>query len=171
MLSAGTLKFGPNIKVTDPCYDDSNDCCYENLTIKPGEYICAYNTADRFGVSMCGIYNAEIFKNLEDIENLHNQINDGFDCIGTICVDAGLAGFFENKPDFTNDEWSHLCNLTFSNETDSDFKVIDNCAYIKNGNDYKGFFTSSGEGDGDYHVYVKRNKDGEIIAAYINFYH
>lgn len=25
MLSAGTLKFGPNIKVTDPCYDNSKD--------------------------------------------------------------------------------------------------------------------------------------------------
>lgn len=89
MLSAGILKFGPNIKVTDPCYD-SNDYCYENLTIKPGEYICVYDTADRFGVSMCGIYNTGYFKNLEDIENLHSQIYTGFDCIGTICVDAGL---------------------------------------------------------------------------------
>ena len=170
MLNAGTLKFGPNIKVTDPCYDDSDDC-HRNLVIKPGEYICAYNTADRFGVFMCGIYNAEFFKNLEDIENLHSQISTGFDCIGTICVDSGLAGFFENKPDFTNDEWLYLCNLTFGNKTDNDFKIIDNCAYIKNVNDYKGFFTSSGEGDGDYHVNVKRNKDGEIIAVYINFYY
>lgn len=170
MLSAGTLKFGSNIKVTDPCYDDSDDC-HRNLVIKPGEYICAYNTADRFGVTMCGIYNTEIFKNLEDIEKLRNQINDGFDCVGTICVDAGLAGFFENKPDFTNDEWSHFCDLTFGDETDNDFKVIDNCAYVKNGSNYKGFFTSSGEGDDDYHVYVKRDNNGEIIAAYINFYY
>lgn len=170
MLSAGILKFGSNIKVTDPCYDDSDDC-HRNLVIKPGEYICAYNTADIFGVTMCGIYNTEIFKNLEDIEKLRNQINDGFDCVGTICVDAGLAGFFENKPDFTNDEWSHFCDLTFGNETDNDFKVIDNCAYVKNGSNYKGFFTSSGEGDDDYHVYVKRDNNGEIIAAYINFYY
>lgn len=170
MLSAGTLKFGSNIKVTDPCYDDSDDC-HRNLVIKPGEYICAYNAADRFGVTMCGIYNAGIFKNLEDIEKLRNQINDGFDCIGTICVDTGLAGFFENKPDFTNDEWSHFYDLTFGNETDNDFKVIDNCAYVKNGSNYKGFYTSSGEGDGNYHVYVKRDNNGEIIAAYINFYY
>ena len=120
---------------------------------------------------MCGIYNAEIFKNLEDIENLHSQIYTGFDCIGTICVDAGLAGFFENKPDFTNDEWSHFCDLTFGNETDNDFKVIDNCAYVKNGNNYKGFYTSSGEGDGNYHVYVKKDDNGKTIAAYIDFYY
>lgn len=65
MLSAGTLKFGPNIKVTDPCYDNSKDYCYENLTIKPGKYICVYNATERFGVSMCGIYNAEISKILK----------------------------------------------------------------------------------------------------------
>lgn len=31
MLSAGTLKFGPNIKATDSYYDNSKDYCYENL--------------------------------------------------------------------------------------------------------------------------------------------
>ncbi len=127
------------------------------------------NIAERFGVSMCGIYNTEIFKNLEDIENLHSQISTGFDCVGTICVDAGLAGFFENKPDFTNDEWSHFCDLTFGNETDNDFKVIDNCAYVKNGSNYKCFFTSSGEGDGNYHVNVLKNKNSEIVAINIEF--
>ena len=30
--------------------------------------------------------------------------------IGDIGVDAGLAGFFHNKPDYTDDEWAAFCD-------------------------------------------------------------
>jgi hypothetical protein len=55
-------------------------------------------------------------------------------------VDAGLAGFFETKQNFTDKEWSNFCN-----------NIRTGCAWIINGTSY-GVFSSSGFGDGGYEV-------------------
>jgi hypothetical protein len=73
--------------------------------------------------------------------------------IGEIGVDAGLAGFFNDKPDYTDDEWSEFCDS------------------IRNGNAWirdEGFFSSSGYGDGCYPVNACRI-NGEIVALEIRF--
>lgn len=73
--------------------------------------------------------------------------------IGSIGVDAGLAGFFMNKPDYTDDEWSDFCDYIRNGD-----------AWIKN----EGFFSSSGNGDGCYPVYAYK-QNGEITALEIRF--
>ena len=73
--------------------------------------------------------------------------------IGEIGVDAGLAGFFENKPDYNDDEWGEFCDAIMEGNA----WMID-C----------GVFSSSGWGDGCYGVYAHKTK-GEIDALEIRF--
>ena len=73
--------------------------------------------------------------------------------IGSIGVDAGLAGFFMNKPDYTDEQWTEFCE-----------SIRDGDAWIKD----EGFFSSSGNGDGCYGVYAYK-QNGEITALEIRF--
>ena len=73
--------------------------------------------------------------------------------IGSIGVDAGLAGFFMNKPDYTDEQWTEFCE-----------SIREGDAWIKD----EGFFSSSGNGDGCYGVYAYK-QNGEITALEIRF--
>ena len=76
--------------------------------------------------------------------------------IGRIGVDAGMAGFFTNKPDFNDDEWDEFCNFVSSQKGPAYFK------------DKIGFWSDSGYGDGGYDVEaIKENN--KIIAIRIIF--
>lgn len=150
----GIKHFGPYIDVTDPCYDKDVWCRMNNIKIIEGEYTCViwlhkenymFNGKEHTSTSVgrIGIY-------LHGIIPQQNKMEE----IGEIGVDAGLAGFFMDKPDYTRDEWDDFCN---SVETGN--------AWIKP----EGFFSSSGEGDGCYPVVVARNSKGEINAVEIVF--
>lgn len=146
--------FGPTIDITDPCYDRDVWCRLNDVKIKEGEYICGVWTTRkcyqiplgklRYYTVICkiGIYHGNVAKP----ENLEK--------IGSIGVDAGLAGFFENKPDYTDEEWSKLC------------ADIDGKEYLINN---EGFFSSSGDRDGEYDVYAEKDTNGEIISLEIVF--
>ena len=73
--------------------------------------------------------------------------------IGSIGVDAGLAGFFHSKPDYSDIEWSKFCD-----------RVCRGDAWITE----NGFCSTSGYGDGGYGVYAYQ-QDGEIAALEIRF--
>jgi hypothetical protein len=75
--------------------------------------------------------------------------------VGTICVDAGMAGFFQNKPDYDGDDWFEFCDKFNSN----------NSWLITN----EGFCTESGLGDGVYQVWGLKNKEGLYTALEIRF--
>lgn len=149
----GKKHFGGVIDITDPCYD-KDVWCRMNATIKDGEYSCiVWENTEKFTVDgkeyketrvgIIGIYlNGAIpyAKAMEDI--------------GEIGVDAGLAGFFMNKPDYGNKEWSAFCDSIRKGE-----------AWIKD----EGFFSESGYGDGYYPVYAFKDVNGEIIALEIRF--
>ena len=86
-----------------------------------------------------------------------------FDSIG---VDAGLAGFFVSpKKDYTDSEWSDLCDWMYDKAKASEWNSDkDNDFYITDA----GFFSSSGDGDGEYDVYVEKS-EGKIVAVEIHF--
>lgn len=73
--------------------------------------------------------------------------------IGSIGVDAGLAGFFHNKPDYTDGEWAAFCE-----------RVRHGDVWLTK----DGFYSSSGYGDGCYGVYAYK-QGGEITAIEIRF--
>ena len=135
IYNCGTKYFGEKVDITDPCYD-KDVWCRMTEEIIPGDYNCY--------VKMIGDRISEIFiiKNRESAE--HERL------IGSIGVDAGLAGFFNDKPDYSDDYWNELCDDM--NEWDDENDVP---AYFND----DGFFSSSGWGDGEYAVMELLNED------------
>ena len=148
----GTKHFEGVIDITDPCYD-KDVWCRMTAEVKSGEYDChiwRHTSKEIWNgkeykdvrVGVIGIYLNGIIPPQRSMEE-----------IGSIGVDAGLAGFFMNKPDYNDDEWSDFCN-----------SIRDGDAWIKD----EGFFSSSGYGDGCYPVYASK-VNGEIVALEIRF--
>lgn len=149
----GTKDFQGSVDVTDPCYRRATHCRMNDVKIKPGEYTCAVcyeqdsyeyegKTETYELVSIIGIYLGGVIPAPGSME-----------CIGEIGVDAGLAGFFHEKPDFTDAEWNRFCD-----------EIRRGSAWLTE----LGFFSSSSNGDGGYDVYTAKT-NGEITALEIRF--
>lgn len=151
------------VDVTDPCYDRDVWCRF-STDVLPGMYKCYAAKNDIGRVSKIRI----VHEDFDDKELAWST--EPYEDIG---VDAGLAGFFNNKPDYGDDEWMHFCAEL--GEADGHHRghfwsgkknvyIADNC-----------FFTQSGWGDGSYPVYVAEtdgmwNYDGgEHTALEIDF--
>lgn len=150
----GKKHFEGVIDITDPCYD-KDVWCRSEATVISGDYSCyiwihTSKEESVYGkeyidkrVGVIGIYlNGAIPPQKSMTE------------ISTIGVDAGLAGFFMNKPDYSDEEWDDFCN-----------SICEGNAWIKD----EGFFSESGYGDGTYPVYAAKNENGEIYALEIRF--
>jgi len=143
------------VTATDPCYSAGTWCTIEGLKIKPGEYECvAWKGRDYYigiddkrhsyqRVFACGIYLDGKLTNESDAK-----------LVGEIGVDAGLAGFYQDKPDYDGDEWFAFCDKIHA----KDYLITD-----------EGFCTQSGCGDGCYPVYSYTDADGNIVALEIKF--
>ena len=123
------------------------------VPIKDGNYTCVVwrgSETVKYGgrtytdtrIGIIGIYLDGIIPHESEMEE-----------IGEIGVDAGLAGFFHDKPDYDNDAWSKFCD-----------RITTGDAWLTE----DGFFSSSGYGDGSYGVYAKQ-KDGKAVALEIRF--
>lgn len=142
------------IDVTDPCYD-KDVWCRSQLKILPGKYNvkCYVSTesylfgAGRpFILSICH----EKYKQTRHLSRA---------C--TIGVDAGLAGFFENKPDYSDCHWHRFCEeLAYDDFATCTPEDIERC---------NGVYCRSGDGDGGYPVMVRRNSKGLVVEAEIRF--
>jgi len=148
----GTKYFEGVVDITDPCYD-KDVWCRTTATVKAGEYTCyvwRHTETDIYGgkeykstrVGVVGIYLNGVIPTQKSMQ-----------WIGDIGVDAGLAGFFMNKPDYNDNEWHTFCE-----------SIREGDAWIKD----EGFFSQSGYGDGCYPVYASK-VDGEIVALEIRF--
>ena len=143
------------VTATDPCYKAGTWCTLFNINVKPGNYECvawkarlSYTGSDKKRhyykrVFVCGIY-------------LGGDLipEEKFEEIGTIGVDSGLAGFFQDKPDYGDTQWEKFCD----NCDGKDYMIVD-----------EGFFTETGYGDGGYPVFAAKNENGEIVALEIRF--
>lgn len=137
----GTITLGDTVDITDPCYD-ANVWCRMTTKCVPGEYTGYVRISDEgeWGkrVASISIYRDDVEIELESMDK-----------IGSIGVDAGMAGFFNDKPDFNDDEWDKLCD-----------KVNKGNAWCL----YDGIFSSSGYGDGSYEVYASVDRDAFTIV-------
>lgn len=149
----GRRDFHGSVDITDPCYDRDVWCRMDDVKIKEGTYDCVIWRQTLKGdvdgepyverrVGIIGIYlNGAIPPQKSMVE------------IGSIGVDAGLAGFFHNKPDYSDEEWSALCD------------------HIRKGDAWlteDGFFSYTGYGDGGYPVFASK-VHGEITALEVRF--
>lgn len=145
----GWHDFHGSVDITDPGYDKDTWCRKNDVKIADGEYLFVTWIYRKRGkhpdrrVSIIGIY-------LDGNIPGQNYMED----IGLIGVDAGMVGFFHNKPDYTDNEWSNFCN-SLGNEDE----------WLTE----EGFWSSSGYGDGCYSVYATKNEQGIINALEIRF--
>jgi len=156
-----TKTFGNTIDITDPCYDRNTWCRKNDVEIKPGKYDC-------FVTEVPETYTydgkTETYQTTEsiEIEFVENRIAGGWGGWEHFCeigVDAGLAGFFENKPDYSREEWSEVCDTIRKAEMDGKKAYDIDC----------GFFSNTAYGDGEYPVYCRKDKDDVIVALKIVF--
>ena len=150
----GVMDFHGSVDITDPCYDKDVWCRMNNVEISEGEYACyvwrhtdkgKYEDGTPYSyllVGAIGIYRNGDIPRQKDMEE-----------IGSIGVDAGLAGFFHNKPDYSDEEWGRFCD-----------RVHNGDAWLTE----DGFYSSSGYGDGCYGVYAYK-QDGAITALELRF--
>lgn len=149
------------IDITDPCYDKAVWCRLKS-TITPGSYECYAEFEDFLDwgnrcIRSYIIHSDPFFKR-RALRQLRN--NDTY--IGEIGVDAGLAGFFDNKPDFDDDAWVDVCN--FMNEAEKKGSKV----FLKHFETGDGFWTHSGFGDGVYLVKAAKH-NGQVIGLEIDF--
>lgn len=173
------LKLENSVDVTDPCYDRSVWCRMTVNNMQSGDYICSYymGVFDDEDLKNCkesyGKYNWKTSLEeytaswKDDINNRcfciaimlkgkeYDVASEKWTRIGEIGVDAGLAGFFPDKPDFDRDEWMKFCDK---------LNYVDN-AYFEEG---LGFWSNSGYGDGSYPVYAIE-EGGKTVALKIRF--
>lgn len=160
MMLKGTIKL-PNgtVDVTDPCYN-AEVWCRKTLNVKKGVYNCYFYIGgenDPWGkrVHVSRIVNNECI-DIDKKEWLY------IDYIG---VDAGLAGFFDQKSDYTDTEWTALCEYMDECEKTDGRRVY--LTTFDSGRD--GYWTESGYGDGSYGIYGIKNEQGEWIALELRF--
>lgn len=150
----GTMDFHGSVDITDPCYNRDVWCRTTDVKIRKGVYTCiAWHHKDKGTfdngepycydvIGIIGIYLDGVIPCQKDMKE-----------IGSIGVDAGLAGFFHNKPDYTDGEWAAFCD-----------RVRHGDVWLTK----DGFYSSSGYGDGCYGVYAYK-QGGEITAIEIRF--
>lgn len=141
------VKDGDKVTITDPCYDrDSKGGL--NVKLPAGEYACFYDEQDE-GCWGKRIARAAIVR--KDKSAYIDVLDTKWK--GTVGVDAGLCGFFVNKPDYDDDAWDKFCD---------DLEEIDKggCKNIYHTDE--GFFTSSGYGDGTYTVRILMDREEKV---------
>ena len=111
----GEIEFKKNkIDVTDPCYD-SDVWCRKQVFITPGKYI--------YTVKLEQEQNCEIVSQLKiQLKNAKSGVRSIRE-VGTIGVDAGLAGFFEDKPDYNDEDWKKVVDMILACEGPAVFKT------------------------------------------------
>lgn len=144
----GTITFTKDvIDVTDPCYN-KDVWCRSTLPIKPGEY--EWQAAEDTGIFGTRIHSLSIFQKGAILRGKRGKT------VTYIGVDAGLAGFFEDKPDYDNKEWYAICDaLSNKNvivaEKENPFKCVGICS-------------ESGYGDGEYAVVKLHDVEGHWVG-------
>lgn len=142
----GKLQLNDKVDITDPCYD-KDVWCRMTSECKSGEYTGYATIADTDVGWGKRVISIAIYKDDKIVDI------DSMELIGNIGVDAGLAGFFNNKPDFIGHEWHDFLDKFIDYDEDKNYW---DCGY--------GLFSESGYGDGSYDVYATPDRDAFMIV-------
>ena len=152
----GPKFFNDKIDVTDPCYNKEDLCCRITVNAVEGTYAC-YAREGNGKIVASAIVNDDVVDDLDSLE---------FKYLTDIGVDSGMAGYFNNKPDYTQKEWIKFCDLlNRNNELNFGTYLLSEKGTVN----IDGFFTDSGGRDGYYSVYIAKKND-EIVAVAILYY-
>ncbi|MBE5040788.1 LPD28 domain-containing protein [Ructibacterium gallinarum] len=159
---AGTIEIkADRIDVTDPGYD-KDVWCRMKAPIIPGNYECYAEFEDFPDWGNRCVRNYIINSNPFFKRRALYRLRNNYTYIGNIGVDAGLAGFFDNKPDFDDAASMDVCSFMDAVEKGGS-KV-----FVKHFETGDGFWTHSGFGDGFYPVKAAKH-NGQVIGLEIEF--
>lgn len=157
----GTIDIADDkIDITDPCYDKST-WCRTQKPIVPGKYDCYA------GVGGNKAWGKRVYALIILVSGLDLDGKYDVQSVGTIGVDAGMAGFFVNKPDYSHDEWNQVCEYVFESDglkRPKKFLIVDENSPFR----CKGFFSESGIGDGEYVLYAI-NQHNKTVGYKLEF--
>ena len=156
----GMIALNETCDCTDPCYDKDVWCRHTVEEMFPGDYAC-YALVSNEGD--WGERVAESWIIHEDFDNngAHpreiKKLKRGD--LREVGVDAGLFGYFNNKPDFTDGEWMSFCD-----SLGNSYPTMTTHLGVA-----EGFVTSSGYGDGGYDVQCWNDENGNVAAISTRF--
>jgi hypothetical protein len=130
----GKIELGNKVDITDPCYS-KNVWCRMTTDCTPGTY---YGYAEK-KKGKWGDRISRLCIRKDDEKGDPGVLSK----IGNIGVDSGMAGFFNNKPDFTDEQWDEFCKQVYR----GDSWVV-----------FNGICSHSGVGDGSYDVYANKER-------------
>lgn len=156
-IKIGSITLGGGTDVTDPCYDrgHGNDL---HVSTVPGIYDVFLQYSDEsfgdekdewdFRVNRIRIVNREW---AQQFNTKYGPQLRKINLIDAVPVDAGLCGFFNQKPNFDDKGWDRFC-ADLGNRSQWKF-----CNY----DGLEGVCCSSGFGDGFYSVYGLKENGSE----------
>ena len=170
-----TIKLSNNVRVSDPCYDDTVWCKTQLTDVYPGEYDVLVEKSNEGGwgnrVSRVSVIHKAYVMECED-ESLWQEHSE-------IGVDSGQAGIFcetsYRKDDIAESITAPTLDRPFvlPYDNDGDKWYTKMCHFTlcepQWGSYDTGVVTSSGYGDGGYPLEVVRNDDGEIVGMRITY--
>lgn len=98
----GKFELGNKVDITDPCYN-KGAWCRMATDCRPGTWYGYATISDK---GEWGDRVATLCIYLDD----RKDPEPFWELIGNIGVDAGMAGFFRDKPDYTDEEWYQFCS-------------------------------------------------------------
>lgn len=175
VIKLGRKKFDKVLEVTDPCYNAGSYGELMVRNISPGEYliVCEINEeSDGNLITMLALLNTDYFSELTWDDTISAP---EWDCLGSIGVDSGLAGFFNDKPDYSQPEWVELTNELYGEKKPNKVKVLlpkelsplESSVYETQ----EGVFCNTGIGDGCYPLSTlfKDNDKDSVIGVRLDF--
>jgi len=165
MKEFGTIRLTKGeVLATDPCYDKGTWCTVPIKNVRAGNYkayIKELNEGE-WGNRIAKLYLVHEDYNPEELNFVEIPDLDAG-------VDAGVCGFFEDKPNYDDDNWDKLCDNEF--EMAGDSKGYPNYGIATLDNNFKciGVWSESGYGDGGYPVYTASDKSGYVIGMMIEY--
>lgn len=172
----GQLTFTSNfLDVTDPCYD--NDAwCRIKVPIEPGTYNYEVRISNE-GMWGDRVKEIRITKKEAGFSKItygkfikgNTPDNPG----GTVGVDSGTAGFFEDKPVYNKDgddsEWTALYEFATGENPNSTYPYVVE-GHVDNPVKCEAIYTSSGYGDGSYYVKELLDKNKQRCGYALRFF-
>ena len=144
-----------NVHITDPGYDNDLWCNATINNFKKGLYeIYTYHKDN------CVARIKLLHRDMKHLDKI-TDYNITLDCIG---VDAGLCGFFINKPNYNHDEWASICDYLNMFES-----PIQTCVTVDTPFKCTGAVCSSGYGDGLYRASLKVDASSKFYCCEVKF--
>lgn len=151
----GTIELGSKVRVSDPCYGTTTWCNRLLDNVSEGIWDCYAVVNEQNRVAF-----------LAACKDGCRFAIANEQCVGVVGVDAGVMGVFDEEYFQRTRDDKHADDKWYEENVCADH-CWNNAGWMCDGG--QGFITSSGDGDGSYHLFVDRNKDGKIIRIAVDF--